>query len=93
MRDRSGKDPGPAATFGSMAWSHPLVHLIGGEDDTNRNPTQRILMLLESAAIGRPEAYDRVCGHLLDRYVLEDRFVERDARYRVPRFLLNDFAR
>jgi predicted nucleotidyltransferase len=48
----SVKEPGPEATFGSMAWSHSLVHLIGGEDDTNRNTTQRILMLLESAALG-----------------------------------------
>src|SRR5205809_153716 len=44
----SDKEPGPEATFGSMAWSHQLVHLIGGEDDTNKNTTQRILLLLES---------------------------------------------
>lgn len=94
VNTHSEKEPGPEATFGSMAWSHPLVHLIGGEDDTNKNTTQRILMLLESAAVGRREAYDRVCKHILDRYILEDsRFVERDAKYRVPRFLLNDFAR
>ncbi|HMF78732.1 MAG TPA: nucleotidyltransferase domain-containing protein [Bryobacteraceae bacterium] len=90
----SEKDPGPEATFGSMAWSHSLVHLIGGEDDTNRNTTQRILMLLESTVVGRREAYDRVRNHILDRYILEDsRFVSKDAKYRVPRFLLNDFAR
>lgn len=77
-----------------MAWSHSLVHLIGGEDDTNRNTTQRILMLLESAPIRRREAYDRVCKTILDRYILEDpRFIEGNAKYRVPRFLLNDFAR
>jgi predicted nucleotidyltransferase len=90
----SEKEPGREATFGSMAWSHSLVHLIGGEDDTNRNTTQRILMLLESAPIRRREAYDRVCKDILDRYILEDpRFIEGDAKYRVPRFLLNDFAR
>lgn len=77
-----------------MAFSHRLVHLIGGEDDTNRNTTQRILMLLESAVIGRREAYDRVRKHILDRYILEDsRFTAKDAKCRVPRFLLNDFAR
>ncbi len=94
VKAHSQKVPGPEATFGSMAWSHPLVHLIGGEDDTNRNTTQRILMLLESTPVGRREAYDRVCKNILDRYILEDsRFVEKDAKYRVPRFLLNDFAR
>ena len=94
VKRHSEKEPGPEATFGSMAWSHPLVHLIGGEDDTNRNTTQRILLLLESAPLGRREAYDRVCKDILDRYILEDpRFLENGANYRVPRFLLNDFAR
>lgn len=94
VKVHSEKDPGPEAIFGSMAWSHPLVHLIGGEDDTNRNTTQRILMLLESTVIGRREAYDRVSKNILDRYILEDsRFVAKGAKYRVPRFLLNDFAR
>jgi len=91
---QSEKEPGREATFGSMAWSHSLVHLIGGEDDTNRNTTQRILMLLESAPIRRREAYDRVCKTILDRYILEDpRFIEGEVKCRVPRFLLNDFAR
>jgi predicted nucleotidyltransferase len=94
VRRHSRKDPGPEATFGSMAWSHSLVHLIGGEDDTNRNTTQRILMLLESTALGRTEAYDRVCKDILNRYILEDpRLIDKGSSHRVPRFLLNDFAR
>lgn len=94
VKQHSQKEPGREATFGTMAWSHPLIHLIGGEDDTNRNTTQRILLLLESTVIGRTEAYDRVRNHILDRYILEDpRFTAADAKYRVPRFLLNDFAR
>lgn len=94
VKRHSDKKVGQEGTFGSMAFSHRLVHLIGGEDDTNRNTTQRILMLLESSAIGRREAYDRVRKHILDRYILEDsRFTATDAEYRVPRFLLNDFAR
>jgi len=94
VKKHSEKEPGPEATFGSMAWSHQLVHLIGGEDDTNQNTTRRILMLLESTVIGRREAYDRVVKNILSRYILEDaRFISKDARQRVPRFLLNDFAR
>jgi predicted nucleotidyltransferase len=42
------KQPGAECTFGSITFSHDVVHHIGGEDDTNRNITQRILLLLES---------------------------------------------
>ncbi|MEZ5394392.1 MAG: hypothetical protein R2724_16375 [Bryobacterales bacterium] len=41
-------------TFGNMAFSHPIVHHIGGESDTNRNVTQRILLLSESNRLGFP---------------------------------------
>jgi len=89
----SAKHPGREGTFGSLAFSHELVR-IGGEDDTNRNTTRRILLLLESDPVGRPEAYERVVTNVLRRYILEDRgFVEQSGPYHVPRFLLNDFAR
>jgi hypothetical protein len=85
---------GQEGLFGSMAFSHDLVHQIGGEDDTNKNATRRILLLLESKVVGREDAYDRVINQILNRYVLEDHgFVERSGKYHVPRFLLNDFAR
>lgn len=94
VTQHSAKPAGIEELFGTMAFSHDLVHQIGGEDDTNRNTTRRILLLLESAAVGRPDAYNRVVGYVLDRYLLEDRsFLRPNARYRVPRFLLNDFAR
>jgi hypothetical protein len=90
----SAKQTGPEEVFGTMAFSHDLVHQIGGGDDTNRNTTPRILLLLESATVGRTEAYNRVIGDVLNRYLLEDRgFLKPDARYRIPGFLLNDFAR
>jgi predicted nucleotidyltransferase len=90
----TAKKPGREGVFGSMTFSHELVHLIGGQDDTNRNTTRRILLLLESEVIGRREAYDRVIRNVLNRYLLEDTsFVNRMARHHVPRFLLNDFAR
>jgi hypothetical protein len=76
-----------------MAFSHILVHRIGGEDDTNRNTTQRILLLLESAAIGRPDAYERVVKNVLQRYISEDDGFRRGGKFHVPRFLQNDFAR
>lgn len=88
------RPPGPEATFGGLTVSHDLIHRIGGEDDTNRNTTQRILLLLESAAIGRTEAYERVLRNVLRRYVYEDYgLVHSAGPYNVPRFLQNDIAR
>lgn len=40
------KKPGREGTFGGLAFSHDLVHYIDGAQDTNRNTTQRILLLL-----------------------------------------------
>jgi hypothetical protein len=77
-----------------MVFSHNLIHDIGGEDDTNLNLTRRALLLLESCAVGREDAYRRVVRGILDRYLLEDRGLWRaGSKYRVPRFLQNDFAR
>jgi predicted nucleotidyltransferase len=90
----SKKEVGREGLFGSMAFSHELVHRIGGEDDTNKNATRRILLLLESKVIGRSDAYKRVISAVLKRYVLEDHgFISWSGKYHVPRFLLNDFAR
>ena len=94
LADLGAKEPGIEGTFGNLAFSHALVNRIGGEDDTNKNTTQRILLLLESVPIGRREAYDRVIRNVLRRYLEEDgTYSRRNARYLVPRFLLNDIAR
>lgn len=87
------KDVGQEQTFGTMVFSHDLVHQIGGEDDTNRNTTRRLLLLLESRVVGRPEAYRNVVRNVLNRYLLEDRGLWRGSGHCVPRFLQNDFAR
>ncbi len=98
MRDLVGelgfKDPGPTGVFGGLAFSHELVHRIGGEADTNRNITQRILLLLESRAIGASRAVrDRVLRALLERYLIDDIVYHERLKVRVPRFLLNDVVR
>jgi len=90
------KGPGATGLFGSMAFSHDIIHRIGGEYDTNRNTSQRILLLLESKTIGsKTEAYDRVVSGVLDRYLREEaNLLERWADgQKVPRFLLNDVVR
>lgn len=90
----AAKAPGPEGTFGKLAFSHELVHQIGGEDDKNSNTTRRLLLLLESAVIRRPDAYERVVRNVLQRYISEDSgFVSAAGDYHVPRFLQNDFAR
>ncbi|MHB1223336.1 MAG: hypothetical protein ACYC2G_04715 [Gemmatimonadaceae bacterium] len=71
-----------------------MVHQIGGGEDTNRNTTQRILLLLESRAVGDASAYRRVLQQLLKRYVTED-FGWMHGRNvaNFPRFLQNDIVR
>jgi predicted nucleotidyltransferase len=94
IADAASKPPGREGTFGKMVFSHDLIHQIGGEDDTNRNTTQRILLLLESAVVGRKDAHDRVINGILQRYLSEDEaFIQQKSRHHVPRFLLNDFGR
>lgn len=88
------KQPGREGTFGRMIISHDLIHRIGGEEDTNKNTTYRILLLLESLAIGRTVAYERVVRSVLERYLGEDRGLWFGRSHRkVPRFLLNDIVR
>lgn len=90
----TSKPVGREGTFGSLTFSHNLIQQIGGEADTNRNTTQRILLLLESRVLGRDDAYERVIKNVLRRYILEDHgFIEKRGLHHVPRFLLNDFAR
>jgi predicted nucleotidyltransferase len=97
------KLPSPGATgiFGNIAFSHDIIHHIGGQNDTNKNTTQRILLLLESAPL-RPEedaagigARERVIRGALDRYLHDDTnfFSVRANESRIPRFLLNDIVR
>ena len=91
------EQPNPQGAFASLVFSHDLIHQIGGQEDTNRNTTQRMLLLLESVAVGEKAqaAYERVIKGVIGRYLEEDSGVTtRDqVRYKVPRFLLNDLAR
>jgi hypothetical protein len=76
--------------------SHDIIHQIGGHSDTNKNTTQRILLLLESLPIGKGiQAHERVIRGIINRYLEEDNHLldENSSHYRVPRFLLNDIVR
>lgn len=92
--------PGSEGIFGNMAFSHEIVHHIGGQADTNRNTTQRVLLLLEAAALRDPKdelggPYARVVRQILNRYLLSDSNFhgQTDHESRIPRFLLNDIVR
>jgi predicted nucleotidyltransferase len=88
------RQPGREGVFGTLVSSHDLIHRIGGETDTNANTTRRILLLLESVAIGRPDAHSRVLNNILYRYLEEDRGLWFGSNQsKVPRFLFNDVAR
>lgn len=94
---RLGKAPGQEKTFARLTFSHPIIHMIGGEDDTNANTTRRVLFLLEASPIGYPDAFARVRRNILHRYLTEDHGLTRkspnnEGRW-IPLFLLNDMAR
>ncbi|MGE0755716.1 MAG: nucleotidyltransferase domain-containing protein [Pirellulaceae bacterium] len=93
-------EPGAEGIFGNMAFSHEIVHHIGGQSDTNRNTTQRILLLLEAAALRDPGddlagPYGRIVRQVLNRYLRSDSnfHSQADNESRIPRFLLNDIVR
>ncbi len=96
IKDVAPKSVGREGTFDAFVSSHDLIHRIGGEDDTNRNLTRRLLLLLESTPIGRPIAHERVVKNILKRYLLEDLSFWRGTTvhgHHIPHFLLNNIAR
>ena len=74
--EKAGFDkPGPTDVFGGLVFSHDLIHAIGGDEDTNKNMTRRLLLLLESAPVGASESeqvHNRIVTGVLNRYVVED---------------------
>jgi predicted nucleotidyltransferase len=86
-------EPGATGTFGGLAFSHDLVHCIGGQDDTNKNLTLRMLLLLESLSIGDDEPRRMVIRAILSRYLADDPSWTWKSDRKLPRFLLNDVIR
>jgi predicted nucleotidyltransferase len=93
--------PGAEGIFGSMAFSHDIIHHIGGQADSNKNTTQRVLLLLEATPV-RHEGWNAVVGPfervtkgVLFRYLHDDTNFSSagDTTSRIPRFLLNDIVR
>lgn len=98
LKEAGFKVPGPTEMFGGLVFSHELIHAIGGDEDTNKNMTRRLLLLLESVsvhALGSKEVHQRIINGILHRYVEEDAsFITGNPRPdKIPRFLLNDVIR
>lgn len=84
------ESPGPAeeGSFGETVFAARIAGAIGLADDSNRNLTLRMLLLLESVALSSPEVHGRVREAILAAYLpahVKD--------HRPPRFLLNDVIR
>ncbi|MAX38821.1 MULTISPECIES: nucleotidyltransferase domain-containing protein [Gimesia] len=99
-KDVSLKGPGAEGIFGNMAFSHEIVHHIGGQADTNRNTTQRVLLLLEATSLRDSDdelggSYARIVRQILNRYLMSDSnfHSQPDDESRIPRFLMNDVVR
>jgi hypothetical protein len=88
-RHLGGKDHGPGSQeiFGVPFDVHTLAHNVGLEDDTNKNLTRRMMLLLESAAL-TGSIHAPGWKAVLDRYMNEG---VKD--FWPPRFLLNDLIR
>jgi hypothetical protein len=98
LKESRFKVPGPTEVFGGLVFSHELIHAIGGDEDTNKNMTRRLLLLLESVSIGSSgskQVRGRILNGILSRYVEEDaNFIAANSRKKkIPRFLLNDMVR
>lgn len=86
--------PGAQRVFGDVVVAANLYESIGLETDSNRNMTQRLLLLIESKSVWG-EAREEVIENILQRYC--DDYVppnhKPEDRPRVPRYLLNDLVR
>jgi len=81
------RQPGSQDVFGVPFTLSALIQHVGLEEDSNRNLTRRMLLLLESTEVAGA-AHDSSWAAVLDRYL---NYGVKD--YRPPRFLLNDLVR
>lgn len=90
------KPAGAFGSFGGLFSALDLVNLIGLDRDTNKNQTNRILLLEESTSLLNSSGRQELVNALLDRYLYDYRRGPGGKPFEkkgVPRFLLNDVAR
>jgi hypothetical protein len=82
------RSPGEQAIFGGVDFTDELAGRIGLDEDTNRNLTRRMLLMLESVAVAGEDA------HRAAREIVLDGYLRGDVKdHRPPRFFLNDVIR
>ena len=81
---------GDTGTFGAenIAKFSEMQSNIGGDNDTNKALTRRMLFLLEGAYLYNEKAFERYRFELLKKYIKKT-----DSSENIPRFLLNDIIR
>jgi hypothetical protein len=83
--------PGDSGLFGGAISAPHLVNVIGLNEDSNLNMSQRVLLLQESIALNPRDEREKVMSAILARYLLD--YEGRAEQPLVPRFLLNDVVR
>lgn len=82
------KDPGTTGTFGtSPSELKSLCDNIGGDKETNKDLTRRLLLLLEGDWIYGENIFNQARDNLIDKYLVSY------SKNKVPKFLLNDIIR
>lgn len=85
---RGIKMPAHGGVFEDPLPTTQLTTTIGGEDDTNKNITRRMLYLLEGEWVANEDGFGRLRTDLVARYVPEDLDEQK-----IVRFFLNDVIR
>lgn len=88
LRKLELSSPSPGGVFEEWSKRGDLLENIGGEEDSNRNITRRILLLLEGDSLLGEEAFKELRRELLERYVKAE-----IPDHHLTLFLLNDIIR
>lgn len=86
--DLSLEEPGRWGLFGRVIAASDIVERIGLEEDTNFSHSRRVLTMLESASVYRPDLRASLLHNIVQRYL-----ADHTPGNLVPRFLLNDVLR
>ena len=81
-----GKAPAVGGAFGEVEDLDTMLSNIGGNDDSNRKITRRMLFLLEGDWLSNKDLFNEVFDATLDKYVRST-----TTAHQLALFLLNDF--
>ena len=88
IKEMVPNEPSESGAFGGSVHREKMLGNIGGNDDTNRNMTRRILFLLEGEWLYNEAGLRDFRREILERYIREDM-----SDHQLALFLLNDVIR